>query len=105
MIIKTSYGKTYKVMTHVTAYSDNDSLAIQLLCDNYEPFATLTVNLDASDYCAKDCAFVDTNNCPWAGDFIRDNQLGVPTHEVARSGYCMYPEYKFDLEKLKEVAK
>ena len=53
MIIKTSYGKTYKVMTHVTAYSDNDSLAIQLLCDNYEPFATLTVNLDASDYCAK----------------------------------------------------
>ena len=101
----TSFGKIYSVTPHITGYCDNDSLAIQLLCDNYEPFATLTVNLDASGYCAKDCAFVDTNNCPWAGTFIRENKLGTPTGRYGRSGFCTYPEYRFDLEKLREETK
>lgn len=101
----TSFGKTYSVTPHVTSYCDNDSLAIHLLCDNcdnYEPFATLTVNLVKSDNCDKDCAFVDTNNCPWAEQFITDNELGVPTGRYGHSGFCKYPEYKFDLSKLRQ---
>ncbi len=97
----TSFGKTYNVTPHITGYCDNDSLAIQLLCDNYEPFATPTVNLDESSNCEKDCAFVDTNNCPWAGMFIRENKLGTPTGRYGHSGFCTYPEYRFNLEELK----
>ena len=98
----TLFGKTYNVTPHVNGYCDNGSLAIRLLCDNYEPFATLTVNLDESASCKEDCAFIDTNNCPWAGTFIRDNNLGVPTGRYGYSGFCTYPEYKFDLSKLQQ---
>jgi putative membrane protein len=48
-----------------------------------------------------DKAFVDTNNCPWAEKFISDNKLGKPTGIKAASGYCVYPQYRFDMEKLK----
>ena len=103
MKITTEFG-TYEVTATAAYYASNDSLAI-VLDEARERFVTLTVNLDASDYCAKDCAFVDTNNCPWAGTFIRENALGVPTGRYAYSGFCIYPEYKFDLEKLKEDSK
>ena len=31
---------------------------------------------------------------------IKDNKLAVPTGYYGKSGYCCYPEYKFDLPKL-----
>lgn len=97
MKVTTKFG-TYEVTAIATSYYDNKSLAI-ILYETEGPFATLTVNLDESDDCAKDCAFVDTNNCPWAGTFIRENELGVPTGRYGHSGFCTYPEYKFDLEE------
>ena len=100
MKVTTKYG-TYEVIVTATSYESNYSLAITLVCSE-GPFATLTVNLDESAHCNEDCAFVDTNNCPWAEKFIRDNNLGAPTGKTAHSGFCMYPEYKFDLSKLQQ---
>ena len=67
-----------------------------------EPWSTLTVNLGRK--LEKDCAFIDTNNngdgiLPW---LIRHG-LGVPTGVLERSGYCVYPEFRFRKKVLREA--
>ena len=47
--------------------------------------------------------YVDINNCPWATKFIKDNELGEFTGKYGKSGFCVYPLYKFNLDKIKEV--
>lgn len=47
-------------------------------------------------------AYIDTNNCPWAVEFIEKEGLGKRTGRMGRSGYCTYPVVKFDMEKVKE---
>ena len=81
----------------------NGNLAIQMIiCEDGEPWNTLTVNLGGT--CKKDCAFIDTNNngdsiLPW---LVR-NGLAVPTGVLGRSGYCVYPEFRFRDSALKEA--
>lgn len=92
------------VTLRVTEYQNNKSLAISLMC--YEgPYATITVNLpDRQSACLrKNYAFVDTNNCPWAPEFIEKYDLGLDTGLVGYSGYCEYPLYEFNLDKLKQI--
>ena len=95
--VKTEYG-TYRVIVSKQKYQSNDTLAIRLI-DEEGPFAIITVNLDcygASD----DMAYVDTNNCPWAEEFIKENKLGEHTGTYGKSGFCTYPLYRFDLKAL-----
>lgn len=93
------YGKTYEVTIKKTEYSNNGSLAILLETTDYEPFGVITVNLPNS--CAsEEYQYVDTNNCPWAEKFIKDNGLGNPTGIMGYSGFCQYPLYRFNLEAL-----
>ena len=95
--VETFFG-AYDVNLRRKAYVENDNLAIQMVESDGMPFATLTVNLGKK--LAEDVAFVDTNNCPWAERFIEENKLGVPTDRIGQSGFCFYPQYKFDLSKL-----
>lgn len=97
--VETGFG-TYNVTIKTGKYLCGDNLSIELITDFAEPFATLTVNL-AEWTLPNDKAFVDTNNCPWAEKFIADNKLGKPTGIKGASGYCVYPQYRFDMEKLK----
>lgn len=94
------YGKSYGVSVTKSAYRDNNSLAVLLTCtdeDCYgEPFAVLTVNL-CDGMANEEYAYVDTNNCPWAEEFIKENNLGTPTGLMGYSGYCSYPLYLFSL--------
>lgn len=80
---------------------NNSRLAIQL-GESYDPYAILTVNLTSSPISGPDCAYVDTNNLPEAEKFIKARGLGEPTGMMAASGFCTYPEYKFNLDKLEE---
>ena len=93
---------TFQVRPEINSYLMNDHLAIELICDDYEPFATLTVNLPGS-LPEKDLAYVDTNNCPWAEEFLKETGLAQPTGETARSGYCEYPLCKFDVERIQDA--
>lgn len=96
-----SYGKTYEVYPVLSKYEFGNTLAISLMCDD-GPFCNLTVNIGDSSIWANDTtAFVDTNNCPWAEDFITENGLGAPMGIKGRSGFCTYPLYRFNLEALK----
>ena len=102
--LKTPWSsKTYNVVPVRTTYWDT-SLAIELMCvdkDCYgETFATLTVNLNAF-LVYNNQAYVDVNNCPWAIDFIKENELGKPCAGITKqSGYVIYPLYEFDLSKI-----
>ena len=99
--VKTDFG-TYKVRTQPTKYLYTNNLAVLLDGVTQEPFATITVNLPGHGELPADTAFVDTNNCPWAEDFLTKNGLAEKTNTEARSGYCIYPLYRFDMEKLNE---
>lgn len=98
--VDTFFG-SYDVTLSKKSYANNGNLAIQMFEEEDGipfPFATLTVNLDKK--LPGDVAFVDTNNCPWAEAFIEENGLGSPTGRLGQSGFCFYPQYKFDLSKI-----
>lgn len=109
---KTTYkinclGEEYEVYLKRNSYIDNGSLAIQVFdASDGCPFTVLTVNLEETPRCythTKDkesVAFVDTNNNPWAEEFIKNNKLGEPIGMYGHSGFCSYPLYRFDLSKL-----
>ena len=100
-----SYGKTYNVRIVAYKYANNKSLALSLITDEGEPFCNLTVNImDSMIWANETTAFVDTNNCPWAEEFITENELGEYMEIRGASGFCTYPLYKFNLEKLEKIA-
>lgn len=100
--VETDFG-TYEVELGVSEYLNNGSLAIELIdAEERESFAILTVNIE-EEGAGKETAYVDINDCPWAKKFIEDNELGEFTGKYGRSGFCVYPLYKFNLDKIKEV--
>ena len=101
-------GKTEPCYVDIANYMANpNSIALQLTCLDGEPMAMTTVNLGYGlDF---GLAFLDTNNVPLEKlkDFLeKTGAEPVKNHNgkevTARSGYCEYPLYKFDLDKLKE---
>lgn len=104
----TSYGVNYILEFKKAKYQNNGSLAIQIMCrcegeDFLEPFARLTVNL-AVPPMHEDCAYIDTNNVPM--DLIQmliDEGIMTPTGLDQISGYCIYPECKFNHGWLEEL--
>lgn len=68
----------------------------------YEPYCDITVNLPDEELSGEDCAFVDVNNASFLPDFLEANGLAEPTGLYGFSGWCAYPEYRFNMA---EVAK
>lgn len=100
--VETEFG-VYDIALKKTVYTITNTLAvISIINENGydEPFATLTVNLPDSILLRNDQAYVDTNNNPWVEKFLQDNKIAVPTGDVAISGWCTYPLYKFNLDKI-----
>lgn len=92
------------VSLEINTYVNNGCLYIGLneQSEEYpEPFGDMTVNLDgkAPDY----CGYVDLNNMPELEKFIEDNKLGEFTGLMKQSGFCQYPLYLFDPERLREL--
>lgn len=97
------YDKDWDLTLVRSRYIYNNSLAVLLLDEEGQPFADLTVMLEDSPLHNDDRhAYVDTNNCPWAPQFLKDSGFAEPTGMVWFSGYCMYPLYKFNIESIKE---
>lgn len=91
-------GDTEKVWLSKQTYAADNSLHIQMWCSD-GPYATLTVCLPKEKSAGEEYAFVDTNNCPWAEEFIRENGLGAPMGVYGHSGWCTYPLYHFFVGK------
>lgn len=94
-----------KLELEINSYLDNHRMYIGLIeadGEYLEPFANLTVNINAP--CPDYCGYVDTNNCPELEDFIVEHGLGEFTGMIGSSGFCSYPLYMFNVERLREVA-
>lgn len=97
------YGHVHDITFELDRYASGGGLAIVMNCHDdgwKEPYGVLTVNLeDHPTYGSR--AYVDTNNL---GDeilqWITDNNLGQPTGEIGYSGFCVYPEYEFNLDEI-----
>ena len=97
MTVNTDFG-IYECTPVVRQYG-NGHIAIQLFCDE-GPFATLTTNIDGIEEFEDDCSCLDTNNCPWAEEFVRDYDLGYFEGVYLYSGYCSYPVYRFNRDEI-----
>ncbi|MBE5745973.1 MAG: DUF4313 domain-containing protein [Clostridiales bacterium] len=93
-------NKKYEVEAFKTSYQKGEGLAV-VLENEGEEFAVITTNLPGNKT-AKDCAFIDNNNCKWAEDFLVKHNIAHPTNRCVLSGFWIYPEYRFDLTKLKD---
>lgn len=101
--LETCFGTTENVVLDVNTYADNKSLYVGLTsisCGEPEPYGDVTVNLAAN--VPPYCAFVDTNNMPELERFLVENRLAEFTGLQQESGYCTYPLYLFNAEKMRE---
>lgn len=102
LVYHSEYGEDVAVRLQVQSYLNNGRIYIGLNCDgNDEPYADLTVNIDAP--APLYCGYLDTNNLSKSQDFVLENDLGEFTGFMGRSGYCKYPLYFFNVEKLCEL--
>jgi hypothetical protein len=104
LIYHSEYGGDEEIQLEIRQYSNNDGLAIvmNVIDDGCpEPYANLTVNLDAAapDY----CGYLDVNNLSNAEKFVTENGLGEFTGFTKTSGYGVYPLYMFNAVKLREL--
>ncbi len=98
--------KTYTERLKVRTYNTNRNLCIQreIWEDGYwEPWKNITVNTDT---CRESpfAALININTC--GEDHVRwllENGLGSLTGRQERSGFCVYPEFLFLEEKLREL--
>lgn len=103
-LVLRKYGKSRPMTFTINSYRENNNLYIGLVTweDGYpEPWSNLTVNLSVK--LPKDTAFIDTNNngneiIEW----LETNGLGKATGRVQTSGWCVYPEFKFNMSEIKK---
>lgn len=99
-----SWGKEHDITLEISHYQINDNLAIQMWCWDEsevfpEPWSMLTVNLTKK--CKSNCAFIDiNNNGSNIMEWLEKNNLGRPTGNYEVSGYCIYPEFEFNMEEV-----
>ena len=90
-----------EVFLSVNRYEFYNNLAISLLCKDedgcVEPYGSLTVNIKPL---LERQAALDTNNLSTARQFVEKYKLGKFTGNYVVSGYCTYPVYEFDIERL-----
>lgn len=103
MKVKTNFGE-YNVSLNVARYT-NGNLAIELKdLEDGTPFAIITTNtgqiLKKDNGGITEYALIDTNNCPWAEDFLADYNLGFKTDKEIPSGFCRYPVWELDMDAI-----
>lgn len=97
--VKTNYFMYKNCKLRLGNYMADGSLVVEIYNRQDGEIARLTVCLcdpTLSEY----MAYIDTNNCPWAVAFLEENGLAEKTGRTKRSGYCIYPEMKFNKEKI-----
>ena len=104
LTLETRFGTKEEVELTIDSYHNSRCLFLGLTTNEegfYEPYGDISVNLNdnAPDY----CAYVDTNNMPELEKFLEDNEIGYFTGMVKQSGFCTYPLYMFNIDKLREL--
>ena len=102
MLTLNKYGSSHPMTFHLNHYCENENLYVGLITNEEgypEPWSDLTVNLSVK--CKDNCAFIDTNNNgEEIIDWLMENNLGKPTGRIKASGWCIYPEFCFNVGEL-----
>lgn len=104
LIYHSEYGGDSEIQLEVQQYANNGRIAIFMLTNEEgypEHYGSLTVNIDAP--APAYCGYLDTNNLSNAEKFVTENGLGEFTGLTGRSGFCVFPLYLFNAEKLREL--
>ena len=106
LIYKSKILGSIQVTIVVGRYTKNRSLYIGLCKEPDEfgdnPFGDVTVNLPGN--VPEHCAYVDTNNLSGVLPFLKEHKLATPLPFVGGNGFCAYPLFQFDIERLREFA-
>lgn len=106
MEYETFWGSTEKVVPRLNSYANNNNLYLGLsyFDGEYEewlPYTDVTVNVGNLPYLK---SAIDTNNNGTTIiNFLEKNGFGHLTGEIIESGFCKYPVFAFNEDKLKEV--
>lgn len=99
--VTTPFGTEKCTLSASTYAGKSGHIALQLWCED-GPFATITVNLPGLRGTKRNVSCVDVNNCPWAPALIKKLGIGKDTGHYLCSGFCTYPVYSFDVDKIAE---
>ncbi len=105
MRVETEFGIYNGCWLFFGEYCADGSMAIEIRNAEEGAIAGITVCLNDQNL-KYDEGFLDTNNCPWAKEFVEKYKLGKDTGLRRESGYCTYPLYKWnvsEIEKYTEV--
>lgn len=91
-----------EVRTEWAVYKDCFLQVARYQADNSRAIEIWNTACIAGSGLAEDEAVIDTNNCPWAMELIKQHGFGQATGRMVRSGYCTYPVVKLDIEKIGE---
>lgn len=98
----TRWGTDKDCYLSLDHYTVDGSLCLRVLNDHDRLICTLTVYLGEVP---KNCAYLDVNNCIFAEKLVTELGIGKFFANVLGSGFCIYPLYKFDLDKIKKYTR
>lgn len=97
-----AWGKDRPITLELANYAENGNLYVGLISydEGYpEPWQNLTINLSVK--CKPNRAFIDTNNNGHGiVDWLEQNKLGFATGNLMPSGWCVYPEFEFNMDEV-----
>ena len=93
--MKTLKFKNTEVKLSFDTYRNNGTLAVLMnTVPDDDLYAVITVNL-GSLLQTDSLAFVDENNLPGIGAWLKKNKIASPLGYKERSGFCQYELYAF----------
>ena len=102
---KSRFGSDYVLRFKIGTYAADKSLAIHAYYEEEDgmwcPFATITVCLGTEN--KLNCALIGENNVPGIGKALVKEGIAKPTGRMMPSGFCVYPEYEFNVDILKKM--
>ena len=94
--MKTLKFNDTEVKLSFESYRNNGTLAIEMITvPDEDLYAVITVNL-GSFLQTDRLAFVDENNLPGIGAWLKRNKIATPLGYKQRSGFCQYELYSFN---------
>ena len=102
----TPWGTSERVLPKLNMYANNKNLYVGLDyldtdCEQWLPYTDVTVNLLTLPYL--ESAIDTNNNGKGIIEWLQNNGFGEPTGEFIQSGFCHFPVFRFNEEKLKEI--
>lgn len=99
-------GDANLVFPRLNFYVDNDNLYLGLVSEDLEwgglePYCDVTVNIDPLPY-LHSCIDTNNNGAKMIA-FLEQNGFGEDTGMHMFSGFCLYPVFRFNEDKLREI--